>query len=124
LVTLDGREGLTKILLKQEGVNPDRTNHAGRTPFPSAAANGNARVVEILLRREEVNPNNADNEGQTPRILASEHGHQSVIELLQAGEAVAYSALFGLGDTTSQKSSLLLPFRSTCLMEALLRHLS
>ena len=47
----NGHEGVVKILLGREEVNPDRSDNDGLTPLSRAALNGHEEVMEILLGR-------------------------------------------------------------------------
>ena len=85
----NGHEGVVKILLGQEEVNPDKPDNHGRTPLSRAAEGGHEGVVKILLRREEVNPDKPDNEGRTPLSLAAEYGHEGVVKILLGREEVS-----------------------------------
>ena len=77
---------MVRILLGQEGINPDKPNYAGQTPLSIAAQGGFEGVVQILLEQEEVNPNQADHDGQTPLQWSAKHGHHGVMELPQHHE--------------------------------------
>ena len=44
------------MLLKQSGINPDKSDNDGRTPLSYAAGNGYAEVVEMLIKRDNVDP--------------------------------------------------------------------
>jgi len=69
----NGHEGVVKLLLEREEVNPDRPSRRGqlppkdsqgsRTPLSYAAEGGYEGVVKLLLEREEVNPDKPDNDG-------------------------------------------------------------
>jgi len=48
---------VVRILLEQEGVNPDKPNYACQTPLSIAAQGGFEGVVQILLGQKEVNFN-------------------------------------------------------------------
>jgi len=112
------------MLLQQEGVNPDRPNHAGQTPLLIAAQEGYEDVVKILLEQEEVNPSKADNDGQAPLMHVAKNSHRRMIDLLQPRGAVVHGTLSGPG-STSYKSPLFLPFFGSMLpIEAVLGYSS
>jgi len=85
-----GYEGVVKILLEQEGINPDQAGTMyGRTPLSWAAMNGHEGVVRILLEREDVDPNQvATFYGQTPLSSAALNGHEGVVRILLEQEDV------------------------------------
>jgi len=58
-----GREGVVKILLGREEVNPEKLDYCGRTPLSHASQSGYEGVVKLLLEREEVNPGKLDRNG-------------------------------------------------------------
>jgi len=76
-----GHEGVIKLLLGREDVNP---NHLGmcRTPLGLAAVRGHEGVVKLLLGWEDVDPNCSDEDGQTRLGCAAAEGHEGVIRLL------------------------------------------
>jgi len=84
----NGHEGVVKILLEREEVNPDKPNNNGRTPLSYAALSGHEGVVKILLEREEVNPDKPDRWGQTPLSDAARDGHEGVVRILLGREEV------------------------------------
>ena len=79
-----GHEGVVKMLLEREDVNPDQADtEYGRTPLSWAAWNGYTGVVKMLLEREEVNPDRADIKySRTPLSWAAESGHEGVVKML------------------------------------------
>ena len=58
---MEGHEGVVKILLKREKINPDRLHNDGWTPLLFAASKGQVGVVKVFLEAEEVNPDVPDN---------------------------------------------------------------
>ena len=59
----NGHEGTVKLLLGQEGVNPNiPDSEYGQTPLSWAVENGCQGVVNLLLARGDVNPNTLDAE--------------------------------------------------------------
>ena len=83
-----GHEGVVKILLEREEVNPDKSDNDGRTPLSYAAVHGREGVVGVLLERQEVNPNKPNNYGQTPLIRAAGAGNEGVVKILLEREEV------------------------------------
>jgi len=78
-----GHEGVVKMLLEREDVNPDAGTIYGRSPLSWAAKSGHEGVVKMLLEREDVNPNQADRiYGQTPLSRAAGSGHEGVLKTL------------------------------------------
>ena len=87
---IGGHDGVVKILLEQEDVNPDQPDIGyGRTPLSWAAEMGHEGILKMLLERGDVNPDQADNEyGRTPLALAAANGHEGVVKLLLEREDV------------------------------------
>ena len=83
-----GYEGVVKILLEREEVNPDKPDSDGRTPLSFAAEDGHEGVVKILLGRGEVNPDGPDNEGRRPLSFAAKYGREGVVKILLGREEV------------------------------------
>jgi len=79
-----GREGVVKVLLEREDVNPDQEDtYYCRTPLSLAAERGREGLVKILLEREDVNPNQADTKyGRTPLAWAAVTGKVAVVKIL------------------------------------------
>ena len=50
----NGHEGVVRILLRRDNVNPDKPDNGGRTPLMCAAWNGHEEVVRMLLGRDGV----------------------------------------------------------------------
>ena len=84
----NGHEGVVKLLLGREEVNPDKPDNYGRTPLSFAVKNGREGVVKLLLGREEVDPDKPDNNGRTPLWFAAVNGHEGVVKLLLGREEV------------------------------------
>ena len=70
---INGHEGVVKVLLEQEEVNPNQADTKnGRTPLMWAAERGHEGVVKVLLERQDVNPDRADTDsGRTPLAWAA-----------------------------------------------------
>ena len=87
---MGGHWGIVKILLEQEGVNPDHADtFYDRTPLSLAAERGHEGIVKILLEREGVNPGQAGTKyGRTPLSLAAEKGHSGIVKILLEQEGV------------------------------------
>ena len=84
----NGHEGVMKMLLGREEVNPDKPDKWGSTPLSGAARNGHEGVVKILLGREGVNPDRPDKWGSTPLSFAAGNGHEGVVKILLGREEV------------------------------------
>ena len=79
---LNGHEGVVKILLGQDDLNPDMPNLCSETPLWCAAKNGHEAVVKILLGQDKINPNRVNGSGETPLWWAAKNGHEGVVEIL------------------------------------------
>jgi len=79
-----GHEGIVKLLLGREDVNPNTPDTKyGQTPLLSAAGKGYEGIVKLLLGREDVNPNTPDTKhGQTPLVWTAGNGHEGIVKLL------------------------------------------
>ena len=78
----NGHEGVVKILLRREAVNPDKPVNYGQTPLSRAAQNGHEGVVKILLGRKEVNPDKPGRGGRAPLMYAAQSGHEGAVKIL------------------------------------------
>ena len=81
----NGHEGVVKILLGRDDVNPDEPNGDQRTPLYCAAHNGHEEVVKILLGRDDVDPNKQDVGGNTPLGGAALNGHKEWLKCYSDG---------------------------------------
>jgi len=79
----NGHEGIVRLLLGREDVNPDAPDKwDGRTPLSWAAGNGHEGIVKLLLGRKEVNPDSSSKYGGTPLSWAAGNGHERIVKLL------------------------------------------
>jgi len=78
----NGHDGVVKLLLEREDVDPDMPNNQGSTPLSWATDNGHEGIVKLLLDRNDVDPNRPDDNGQTPLGYAAAEGHEGVVKLL------------------------------------------
>ena len=83
-----GHEGVVKILLGRDDINPDIPDNSGRTPLRCAAIGGHEGVVKILLGRGDVNPDKPDSDGDTSIHRAAVHGREGVVKILLGREDV------------------------------------
>jgi len=85
-----GHEAVVKVLLEQEGVDPDHVDHEyGRTALIWAIIAGHEGVVKMLLGQGDVNPNKTDTEyGRTPLSWAAESGHKGIVLMLLEREDI------------------------------------
>ena len=102
---LNGHEGVVKILLKRDDVNPDKPGESGQTPLCRAAENGHEGVVEILLERADVNPDKPDRLGRAPLSLAAENGHEGVAEMLLGRDDVNPNRLDAFDQTALYRAA-------------------
>jgi len=79
-----GHEGVVKILLGGDDINPDKPNNEGETPLLWAALYGHEGVAKILLGRGDVNPDKPGCVGETPLGWAAAFGQEGVVKILQA----------------------------------------
>ena len=88
--TIRGHEGVVKMLLEREDVNPNQADtEYGRTPLWWAAEEGHKEVVKLLLEREGVNPDQIDTKyGSTPLSLATWGRHEEVVKILLEREDI------------------------------------
>ena len=84
----NGHEGVVKILLGQEEVNPDGPDKRGRTPLSYAVGGGYEGVVKLLLEQEEVNTDKPDDRSRTPLLYAARGGYEGAVKLLPEREEV------------------------------------
>ena len=78
----NGHDGVVKLLLGLEDVDPDRPDNRDSTPLSWAAYKGYKRVVRLLLGRKDVDPDRPNKGGSTPLLWAANNGHKGVVKLL------------------------------------------
>ena len=97
-----GHEGVVKVLLGREDINPDQADaRYGRTPLLWAASHGSEGVVKLLLELEDVDPNAVDSRlGRAPLSLAAGEGYEGVVKiLLERGDVNPNTGDFLFGRT-------------------------
>ncbi|KAH8703741.1 ankyrin repeat-containing domain protein [Talaromyces proteolyticus] len=87
-----GHKTMVKLLLSQEGTNPNREDQFGRTPLSHAAEKGYEDIVKLLLSQESDNTDPRSDSpcgrGRTPLSYAAEKGREAVIELLLSQKGI------------------------------------
>jgi len=78
----NGHDGVAKLLLEHEDIDPNKPNNCGSAPLLWAANNGHEGVVKLLLSRKDVDPNRLGHDGQTPLYSAAWAGHGGVVKIL------------------------------------------
>ena len=84
----NGHEGVVKLLLEWEFVDPNRPDRRDVTPLGWAAFEGHEKVVKLLLERETVDPTRPDISDRIPLGWAAIGGHEAVVKLLLEQENV------------------------------------
>ncbi|OBT75334.1 hypothetical protein VF21_04711 [Pseudogymnoascus sp. 05NY08] len=74
----NGQEAVVRLLLAQEGVDPESMDSYGQSVLSLAAENGHLPIVKLLLGIDGVDPNHA-----------AEEGHEAIVKLLLAHEDIA-----------------------------------
>ena len=85
----NGHEGVVKILLSWDDVNPNKPDNNGESPLSGAAQTGHEGVVKILLRRDDVDLDRPDNDSRTPLWWAAYNGHEGVVKMLLGRDDVS-----------------------------------
>lgn len=80
MASLQGREGVVKLLLATRQVVVDSKDNLGGTPLLSAIWEGHEGVVKLLLETEQVDINR--NEPRTPIGHAAMKGSETIVNLL------------------------------------------
>ena len=83
-----GHEGVVKILLEQEDVDPNHPDVNGQTPLGYAIMRKHEGVVKLLLQQENVDPNHPCIDGRTPFEYAIILKHEGVVKLLMQQDNV------------------------------------
>jgi len=78
----NGHDRIVKLLLEQEGINPDIADGWDNTPLSLAAAGGHEGVVKMLLERNDVNPEAVGHGCRTPLPRATERGCGRTVQML------------------------------------------
>ena len=78
----NGCDGIVKMFLDRDGVDPNVKDNDGQTPIMLAASRGCEGVVKILLGHNDIKPDIPDGLGRTATSLATENGHGGVLEVL------------------------------------------
>ena len=82
-----GHEGVVRVFLGRNDVNPDLADKRSRTPLLWAARNGHEAVVKIPLKWDDIDPNQPDKLSRKPLSHAAKKGHEGVVmELLERND--------------------------------------
>jgi len=78
-----GNHGAAKLLLADDGVDPDKPTNSGETPLLWASGRlGDEEMVRVLIQGG-ADPTKADKKGETPLRVASRNGDKRKVALLQ-----------------------------------------
>lgn len=77
----NGHEAVVRVLLEEDGVNPDATFENFATPLACAARNGHEAVARLLLEAK-ADGFAQDTQGRTALYWAARKGHEAVVRLL------------------------------------------
>ena len=113
-----GHEGVVKILLGRDDINPDIPNNDGDTPLCRAAITGREGVVKILLGRDDVNPDKPDDSGRTPLCWAAISGQEGVVKILLGRDDVNPETLDNYGRTPLYYADLYQHKRTTAPLQS------
>ena len=72
----NGHEAVVRLLLVEDGVNPDAKDRYRRTPLSWAAENGHEAVVRLLLAKGGVDLDSKDGYCRIPLSWAAKNGHE------------------------------------------------
>ncbi|KAG0134928.1 ankyrin repeat-containing domain protein [Tuber indicum] len=78
----NGYEGIMRMLLGRDYIDPDKADGGGQTPLCWAALKEHEGVVRLLLGRDDVSPDIRCRNGRTPLSLAAQYGHEGVVRML------------------------------------------
>src|SRR5271155_4201441 len=68
------RAKVVRLLLNQDGINPNSKDLVGRKPLLHAVRRGQEVVVRLLLEQEDVDTQSKDEIGWIPLLIAGERG--------------------------------------------------
>ena len=97
--TMNGHDGVVKLLLGRRDVSSDRPDNCGRTPLLWASQNGRDGVVKLLLELKDIYPDWRDYRGQTPLSRAAWNGYDGVVRLLLERKDISPDMLDNYGQT-------------------------
>ena len=82
-------EGVVKMLLEREEINPNPVDpRDGCTPLFDAVAKGYEGIVKMLLDRYDINIDIRDNKGWTPPSLALYHERHKIARMISEWAAI------------------------------------
>lgn len=79
---------MTRLLLGEEGVDPECTDRHGGTPLSHAARGGHDEAVKLYLADPRVDPRRRDKDGYTALFLAARKSQVETVNLLLSDERV------------------------------------
>lgn len=87
-----GHEGVVKILLARDDVDPEKPSKSGRTPFCWAAVKGHVGVMKLLLETGKVDVNSQTEDLATPLCCAAAAGEEESVRFLLSLDEVEVEA--------------------------------
>ena len=99
-----GSVSVVTVLLKINGIDPNRSSWRAGPPLVLAAENGYSAVIELLLTMDNVDPNVRDWFNDTPLHNAIKEGHISPIRHLLARDDIDINAVGDWGETPLLKA--------------------
>ena len=77
-----GHEGVVRVLLSLDDIDPGNPGEDGQTPLCLAAYKGREEVVKMLPGRSDVDPDKPGKDGETPLLQAAYNGCEGVVKIL------------------------------------------
>ena len=81
VATLHGHEGIVKLLLGRDDINPNKPDGGGQTPLSIAVGLEHWRIVRMLVGDEGLQPNKPGENGDTFVRRAARNGNEEVVKM-------------------------------------------
>jgi ankyrin repeat protein len=95
----NGRDAILKLLLKQDGVDPNTKDNVGRTPLFYAIWNGHDEAISALLFNNKIDPDTKDCYGTSLLSIAVRHNREDTVKLLLATGRIDLDSIDYFGRT-------------------------
>jgi len=103
-----GRLEVTKILLEDGRISPNKPNDDGTSPFYIASQQNHVEVAKLLVHDPRIDIDKPRSNGMTPFFVAAQHGGLNIVKwILASGKPVEIHAKCKTNNRTPSEQAML-----------------